>query len=296
MNFWGTIFLVVVGVVAVKYRKEFFEVVKDWTDFLNDKRAWKEREAKSEKQYDLEKTKFEAGAFFDWNNFIRNLLIFSIILVGLFVVTFSQFSNQILQDNEVSSSMDFSTDIDVQFDGYFTKEITKKVVKIDPSCQDTFKYLEHSYALPQLPSTTKRLEQINDEGWTQYYTVCLGDKEFPEEDFFVKNIRYAINTSDMHQQDKEYFDALFRERIGEHSCNTTLVFYKKNLEDCEREIIEVENPKQFIPTNLTVNGISVSGNGTGNLGNLVGMEAFSILSDIHWNFEEHFEKYERWRN
>ena len=55
-------------------------------------------------------------------------------------------------------------------------------------------------------------------------------------------------------------DPLYETKLKCNEDNSTTLLYKKNLKDCEREIIEVETPQNFIPTNFTVNGISVSSN------------------------------------
>jgi hypothetical protein len=283
MNIWELIFLLVVVGIAVKYRTELCCVLMDIA------KAIRPSDEEAKRWHELKKTKVENGAFFDWNKFMRNLLMFGILFIGLFVVTFSQFSNRILQDNTVQSSMDFDTNVDMQFDGYFTQKITYESVKLDPDCVDTFDYLEYSYAIPLVPSTNKRLEYIKDEGWTQYYRKCIEGKEVLEQDSFVDLFENGLKTGALSPNERQYLERLLKERKEELSCNTTLILYKKNLKTCEREIIEVENPREFIPTNLTVNGISISGNGTGAFGNLVGVEMFSILSDLHWNFEDYVD-------
>ncbi|MEE9118298.1 MAG: hypothetical protein V3U02_06875 [Calditrichia bacterium] len=237
--------------------------------------------------YEIKKAKIEHGAFFDGNKFLRNILIFvsilAILIVGSILVFGNSLANSLLNDNDMSSSMDFDTDVDLKFDGYFTQRVTREVAQLDPDCRDSFDYFKYSYK-NKTWGVIESLERINDDGWIQYYEKCIGDKEFPEHDYFVAQFREAVNRSDIPVYDKNYLEHALKDRVGvPTTCNTTLILYKKNLKDCEREIIEVETPRMFIPTNLTVNGISISGNGSGDIGNLVGVEMFSILADLHWS-------------
>ena len=256
MDTWKLFFLAGIIFLGIKYRRELTKPIKDFLVGITP------TPEELQRKHELKKAKVENGAFFDWNKFMRAFFVFilgtSLIIIlglGLFLVTFSQLSNQLLQDTDVSSSIDFATDIDMQFDGYFTKEITRTTQKVDPNCIDSFEYMELIY-INETFEILKEKEILKDSGWSRYN----GGKD------------------DTNQ-------------------NVSVDMFKKNLNDCERDIIEIESPGLFIPTNLTVNGISVSGNGTGNIGNLIGTEIFSRLSDSPLNWKDYLsqENY-RWRN
>lgn len=249
MNIWELIFSILVLGVIIKFRNEI------WRSF---KGAMTIPTEVKERRHELEKLRIEKGISFDRNQFTRHVLSFIVAIVGLTAVIvicistlLSSFSTSILDNNDVSSSLDFNGNMDMQFDGYFTKEITKKSVKVNPDCRDTFEYMEYSY-IEDEPSLFdgKMFEKLEDTGFIEY----SGTRPC---------------------------DPLYITKLKCNEDNSTTLLYKKNLKDCEREITEVESAGEFIPTNLTVNGFTINGSGSGASGNIIGFGVSSaIISEL----------------
>jgi len=219
-------------------------------------------EADRKENRELEKERIKAGSSFNLNKAIMDTFIFIGVMTAMIIGALSIFGgsiigslldtgNKMLNENDVSTSMDFDSNVDMKFDGYFTTQTTKEVVKIDPSCQDTFEYMDIPNSYPITISERRVEERLKDHGWSSYYSMA-GDNE-------------------------------------------TIRMFKKNLKDCERETIEKEYHDQFIPTNLTVNGIAVNGSMEGELKNMIGLGILALLQDKDLNDLQYGWKY-FWRN